>query len=221
MKKYSEEKTNYTDWEEFAKKDKFSVIFSDFLFSSYGSNFKPNFKFDGELVCNQPAPPIIASKFKIDYLIFNGPEQHIPAKRKIEEIVKESNISGAFSHVQVYAAWETDEIIGFELWRNIGLAMFCVFIVTLILLANIPICLMVLFIVTITLADIIGFLHFWDITIDIISCINLVLAIGLCVDYSVHIGHAFLVAKGNYLIPFDNTDFFSLKVLERKKLYRP
>ena len=81
---------------------------------------------------------------------------------------------------------------------------------------------MVLFIVIITLADIIGFLHFWDITIDIISCINLVLAIGLCVDYSVHIGHAFLVARGKLLsVPFDKTDFFLLKVPEVKKLYKP
>ena len=148
------------------------------------------------MVCNQPAPQITASKFKIDYLIFNGPEEHIPAKYKIEEIVKNSNISGAFSHVEVYAAWETDQIIGYELWRNIGLAMLCVFVVTLILLANIPVCLLVLMIVVFTLTNIIGFLHFWDITIDIISCINLVLAIGLCVDYSVHIGHAFLIAKG-------------------------
>ena len=196
MKKYSEEKTNFTSWKDFANPKEFPVIFSDFLFSSYGSNFKPNFIFEGELVCNQAAPPIKASKFKIDYLIFDGPEEHIPAKRKIEEIVKSSNISGAFSHVQVYAAWETDEIIGFELLRNIGLAMVAIFIITLILLANLPICLMVLIIVIITLADIVGFLHFWDITIDIISCINIVLAIGLCVDYSVHIGHAFMVAKG-------------------------
>ena len=49
--------------------------------------------------------------------------------------------------------------------------------------------------ILLTLTDIIGFLHFWGITIDIISCINIVLAIGLCVDYSVHICHAFLVAK--------------------------
>jgi len=135
--------------------------------------------------------------FSIDYLIFSGPEEHIPAKKKIEELVKSSNISTAFSHVQVYAAWETDEIIGSELWRNIGLAMACVFLITLILLANVPVCLMVLLIVVMTLIDIIGFLHFWNITIDIISCINIVLAIGLCVDYSVHVGHAFIVATGN------------------------
>merc|ERR550517_2228566 len=52
-------------------------------------------------------------------------------------------------------------------------------------------------IVGITLTDIVGFLHFWDVTIDIISCVNIVLAIGLCVDYSVHIGLAFMVAKGS------------------------
>ena len=103
----------------------------------------------------------------------------------------------AFSFNKIYAAWETDEIIGFELWRNIGLAMACVFVVTLILLANLPICLMVLLSVVLTLVDIVGFLHFWDITIDIISCVNIVLAIGLCVDYSVHIGHAYMVATGN------------------------
>merc|ERR1719351_3102 len=75
--------------------------------------------------------------------------------------------------------------------------MICVFVVTMLLLCNIQICLMVIMIVVFTLTDIIGFLHFWEITIDIISCINIVLAIGLCVDYSVHICHAFLVAKGS------------------------
>ncbi len=34
------------------------------------------------------------------------------------------------------------------------------------------------------------------ITVDTISCINIVLAIGLCVDYSAHIAHAFIVAEG-------------------------
>ena len=96
----------------------------------------------------------------------------------------------------MYAAWETDEIIGYELWRNIGLALAAIFTVVIILLANIRISLMVFLTVVLTLVDIVGFLHFWDITIDIISCVNIVLAVGLCVDYSVHIGHAFIVAKG-------------------------
>ena len=99
--------------------------------------------------------------------------------------------------VQVYAAWETDEIIAFELFRNIALAILAVAIITFLLLGNVRICVMVLLMVILTLTDIVGFLHFWGITIDIISCVNIVLAIGLCVDYSVHVAHAFMVAPGS------------------------
>ena len=174
------------------------MILSDFLFSSYGSKYKPNFKFEENLICNQKAPAIKATKFQISYFAFEGPETHIPARSAVTQVIDSAKSPYTFSHCKVYAAWETDEIIGYELWRNIGLAMICVFVVTLLLLCNIQICVMVILIVVFTLTDIVGFLHFWDITIDIISCVNIVLAIGLCVDYSVHIGHAFLIAKGLY-----------------------
>ena len=57
----------------------------------------------------------------------------------------------------------------------------------------------VMMMVGITLVDIVGYLYFWDITIDIVSCINIVISVGLCVDYSVHIGHCFVVSKGSRL----------------------
>ena len=76
------------------------------------------------------------------------------------------------------------------------MALGAIFTVILVLLSNIKITLTVFLTVVLTLVDIIGFLHFWGITIDIISCVNIVLAVGLCVDYSVHIAHAFLVAEG-------------------------
>jgi predicted RND superfamily exporter protein len=47
---------------------------------------------------------------------------------------------------------------------------------------------MVLLCVILTLVDVLGGMYFWDLTIDTVSCIDLVLAIGLCVDYSAHIG---------------------------------
>ena len=45
----------------------------------------------------------------------------------------------------------------------------------------------------------VGMLHFWDLTIDTLSCINIVLAIGLCVDYSAHIAHAYIVSEGKFV----------------------
>merc|ERR550539_1977315 len=196
MKEFAAESKNMS-LEDLSNKETFPIVLSDFLFSASGAPYKNNFIFNEPLICNSPAPKINASKFSIEYFFMDDPDQHIPARGAVTDLLNLGSGPYSFSHSKVYAAWETDEIIGFELWRNIGLAMACVFVVTLLLLANFQICVYVMCIVGITLTDIVGFLHFWDVTIDIISCVNIVLAIGLCVDYSVHIGLAFMVAKGS------------------------
>jgi len=45
--------------------------------------------------------------------------------------------------------------------------------------------------------DVLGSMHFWGLTIDTVSCVDLVLAIGLCVDYAAHIGHTFMTCTGS------------------------
>jgi len=196
MREFAAESKNMS-LEDLSNEETFPMVLSDFLFSATGAPYKNNFIFNEPLLCNSPAPKINASKFSIEYFFMDDPDQHIPARGAVTDLLDLASGPYSFSHSKVYAAWETDEIIGFELWRNIGLAMACVFVVTLLLLANFQICIYVMCIVGITLTDIVGFLHFWDVTIDIISCVNIVLAIGLCVDYSVHIGLAFMVAKGS------------------------
>ena len=47
------------------------------------------------------------------------------------------------------------------------------------------------------IVDVGGFMHFWNLTIDTVSCNNLIIAIGLCVDYSAHIAHRFLLEPGH------------------------
>lgn len=39
-------------------------------------------------------------------------------------------------------------------------------------------------------------LHFWGLTIDVVTSVNLIVAIGLAVDYSAHIAHSFMVEQG-------------------------
>ncbi len=46
-------------------------------------------------------------------------------------------------------------------------------------------------------ADVSGMMHFWGLTIDTVTSVMLILAIGLCVDYAAHIGHAFMTARGS------------------------
>ena len=178
--------------------ENFSLDLSNFLFSQSGAKYKTNILLDGDLICNSPAPPILATKTGFQYDRFSGPTEHAPARRKVEQVMESSHLSSrTFTHSKIYAAWETDEIIAKELWRNMGLAMICVFVITLLLLADIKSCLLVFICVVLTLVDIVGMLHFWGITIDTLSCVNIVLAIGLCVDYSAHIAHAFIVSEGS------------------------
>merc|ERR1712032_1610444 len=95
-----------------------------------------------------------------------------------------------------YSSWETDEVITRELVRNLGIALACVFITTLLLLANFLGSVIVLVCVAVTLVDLCGYMHFWGLTIDVISAVDIIIAIGLCVDYAVHICHAFLTVDG-------------------------
>ena len=38
-------------------------------------------------------------------------------------------------------------------------------------------------------------MYFWGLYIDTVTSVMLILAIGLCVDYAAHIGHAFMTAN--------------------------
>lgn len=38
--------------------------------------------------------------------------------------------------------------------------------------------------------------HYWGLAIDTVAVINLVLSVGLSVDYSAHVAHSFMVKQG-------------------------
>ena len=143
----------------------------------------------------------------------DGPKEQIPAMNRVKEILRKANFSSkAFPMCKGYASWETDEVISEELYRNILLAILCVFITTWMLLFNIWASLLVLGCVVLTLVNVGGFIHFWGLTIDTVSCTNIIISIGLCVDYSAHIAHAFMSCTGSRKerVMFCSTNFHSL-----------
>ena len=178
--------------------EEFRQTLTQFLFSPSGASFRRRFRFSGDLVCGDPAPDIDLFEISFDHVLLSGPEEQIPAMNLVKTAIKESNISGrVFPWAYGYAAWETDEVIAEEVYRNIILALICVFISTLFFIADLRGAIIIIGCVIITLVNVGGFLHFWGITIDTVSCNNLVIAIGLCVDYSVHITHRFLNEQGS------------------------
>ncbi|KAG4072065.1 hypothetical protein HA402_015564 [Bradysia odoriphaga] len=178
----------------------FGLYLSKFLFSNSGGKYQGNFKFDRKLKCGQPIPQPKISSIPFRYRIFVERNEYVPAMHAIEDLLAQTNFSSGdgVSTVwgKVYANWITDEVIDVELIRNITLALVSVMVCTLILIANIPICFYIFVTVLLTLINVCGFMHVWGLTIDLVSCIALQLAVGLCVDYAAHIGHTFMKLNG-------------------------
>lgn len=140
------------------------------------------------------------SSFDYVFRPFSGPAEHVPAMRRVMRISKDLNLTTgdrfSTSWSRIYATWITDEIIDDEVIRNIQLALIAVMVCTSLLIANIQICFWVFVMIILSMVNVCGFIQRWGITIDIVSCVALQLAIGLCVDYATHIGHKFLTIDG-------------------------
>ena len=184
------------DYRQFGNDSYFYHKLTQFLFSPYGAKYRPQFKFEFDPWCGYTAPNIYMTDISFTHKIFSGPSEHIPAMNRVKKIIADANLTGnVFPLSQGYAAWETDEVITYELYRNLGLAIVCIFVTTMILVGHLICSLLVLSMVVLSLIDVAGFIHFWGLTIDTVSCVNLIIAIGLCVDYSAHVAHRFLVER--------------------------
>lgn len=149
---------------------------------------------------NQFIPQIAGIPFK--FRKFNHRNEYLPAMRKIDSLMVETNFTSgdriASAWSKVFGNWITDEIIDAELLRNISLALVCVMFCTVMLVMNLNVCFWIFTCVILTLVNVCGLMYRWGLTIDMVSCIALQLAVGLCVDYAAHIGHTFLVtSNGN------------------------
>ena len=177
----------------------FNFMLSDFLHSSRGGKYASNIVLNGTLECNSPAPYISASSSDFVYQKFHSPKEAIKSVSVLQDMIESQNFSSkVFTSGRSYGSWEIDKVIFFELWRNLVLAIVCVFVITLVLLSNFTASFLVLICVVFTLIDVVGILHLWGITVDVPSCSCIVMSVGLCVDYSAHIAHAFLVSSGRW-----------------------
>ncbi|EGG22062.1 Niemann-Pick C type protein [Cavenderia fasciculata] len=77
---------------------------------------------------------------------------------------------------------------------DIGLALAGVFIVCLLLLTNPMISLLVVICVGMVSIDLLGVMYLWNVSLNAVSVVNVVMAIGISIEFCVHIAHAFIRA---------------------------
>lgn len=74
-----------------------------------------------------------------------------------------------------------------------GLSVIAVIIVILFITANIPLTILVACCVLLVDFLLIALIFYWSLTFNSLVVINIVIAIGLSVDYSAHIAHTYLL----------------------------
>jgi len=78
----------------------------------------------------------------------------------------------------------------------LGLAVLAVFFVTLLLLGNFAMSLIIVAIVLMIEVDIVAVMTLWEVHLNAVSVVNLVMAIGISVEFCVHIANSFMASRG-------------------------
>ena len=94
LKEHIAQHKDIKDWKEAFSGGVFPKYLSDFLHHRDGSAYNYNFRFDGEVSCNEDTPPITAVKLgtlKLRDLV--GPSQHVPAQLAIRDITDKANFT--------------------------------------------------------------------------------------------------------------------------------
>ncbi|CAL8112733.1 unnamed protein product [Orchesella dallaii] len=204
FKEYSNKNLGTKIPEKYLAPSKFKRNMGKFLYSPAGSKHRAYFKVAGNFSCGDKLPPVQMVLMPFRFKYFHGPEEHIPGMHAVKALVKNANLTfnentdgNMFAWSTGFVTWESDELITAELYRSVALSLACVLITIFFLLANLRMCLLCGVCVIFTIINVGGFMFFWGLTINMVSCIDIVLAIGLCVDYASHIGLAFMTCSGS------------------------
>jgi len=103
----------------------------------------------------------------------------------------------AFPFFYAFLYFDGLDVVDGECIQNVLLASLCVFVVSVIMLADIVAASIVLLMIGLVDVCLLGYMAHWGLAFNSVTAVNLVLAVGLAVDYSAHIAHKFLVVTGS------------------------
>jgi hypothetical protein len=172
----------------------------------------PGARYSGDVVWVDEADPvqgIKASRFSAELVAMNrvvdgrlivDADRAIEVMDELREACESwSDLPGGSAMPYTYTclSWETFRIIKKEMFQSVGLCLAAVFVIALALLAHPLTAVLVFLVVVMTVVDILGCMNMWGLAIDNVSVIQLVISVGLCIDYAAHVGHNFMLHQGS------------------------
>ena len=113
----------------------------------------------------------------------------------IREDIAEKSSLDAFPITRPFIFFEQYAITSRETIRNLLIAALAVLIVTSPFLVDCTVTFLVVLNFAALICELFGLMVIWDVSLNSVSMINLVMAIGFAVDYSAHIAHAYVASN--------------------------
>lgn len=162
-----------------------------------GSRFRGDIKFTDNTVAGSAANPIAAARMNVNHRMCTDSSCEVLNMKAFRELVadvtpKLASSPAAFPFSEQYLNYEQYASIEDEAKRNIGLAFLAIFIITIVMIPHPIVALLVFSSVVMTIIEVIGFMYHWKLKIDGVTVVMLIVAIGLAIDYSAHIGVAYM-----------------------------
>lgn len=152
------------------------------------------------IVANHKEITVNASHFRTFHTPLRSQDQFISAyasaQRIADTIGKELGLE-VYPYSVFYIFFEQYTYIVSMAFQILGLAILSIFLVTSALLGSLRCGLIVMSVVIMILIDVIGVMTLWGVSLNAVSLVNLVICVGISVEFCCHIARGFMVASGS------------------------
>jgi len=128
----------------------------------------------------------------------------------IREIEQRVGLEGTYSYAVEMLDFEQYVVFTEETVVSCGLSIIAVLFVIIVITGSLFVTILVTFAVLLVDLFLVALIHYWGLTFNSVVVVNVVIAIGLAVDYSAHIAHTYLTIKAPK----------RYKTNEQKRLYK-
>ncbi|XP_065587487.1 patched domain-containing protein 3-like [Cyrtonyx montezumae] len=151
--------------------------------------YYPSFKWD----INKTGDEIAASRFFLQTVNVTSAVDEKNLLNQLRDRAKQCVVPLMVYH-PAFIYYDQYLVIVQNTIQNVVVAAGAMLVVSLLLIPSPLCCLWVTFAIASVIVGVAGFMTFWDISLDSISMINLVICIGFSVDFSAHISYAFVTS---------------------------
>ncbi|KAG9340098.1 hypothetical protein JZ751_022021, partial [Albula glossodonta] len=188
-------KNGLTSWlkyyEEYALKRNLNLS-DETVFKTNLNLFLENYNFKQDVNFTKNA--IHASRFFMQTENINTPIAEMNMQNEFRDTAKKCPVPLVVYH-PAFIYYDQYAVIVINTVQNIGVTTAVMLLISLLLIPN-PLCsLWVTFSIASVIVGVTGFMALWDVNLDTISMIILVVCIGFSVDFSAHISYAFVSNK--------------------------